>query len=134
MERVTMIGIDLAKSIFQIHAVDAKGRMIFRKALNREEMSPFFANLPPTCLAMEACGSSQHWARVLRDMGHEVKIISAQYVKPYKKTRQKNDQVDAEAIAEAAQRPNMRFVAIKNLSQQDIQSLRTSSFYPVCSF
>ncbi len=118
-----MIGIDLAKSVFQIHAVDQRGQMVFRKTLKRDEMISFFANFPITKIAMEACGSSQYWGRVLRDMGHEIKIISAQYVKPYKRTRQKNDQVDAEAIAEAAMRPNMRFVSVKNLMQQDIQSL-----------
>lgn len=119
---VTTLGIDLAKNVFQIQGVDVKGRPVLHKRLSRSKFLPFFANLPPCLIGLEACGSSNHWARRLRVVGHEVRQISPQYVKPYVKTN-KNDKNDAEAICEAVTRPNMRFVPTKNLAQQDIQAL-----------
>ena len=120
--KITTIGIDLAKEIFQIHAVDEHGKAVLRKQLRRSEMAKFFANLEPCLIGMEACGSSHHWARKLGEFGHTVKLMSPQFVKPYVKTN-KHDMADAEAICEAVNRPNMRFVPIKNIEQQAILSV-----------
>src|SRR4030066_1612142 len=120
--KITTIGIDLAKEVFQIHGVDMHGKAVLRKQLRRSEMARFFANLDPCLVGMEACGSSHHWARKLGEFGHTVKLISPQFVKPYVKTN-KHDMADAEAICEAVNRPNMRFVAIKNIDQQAIFSV-----------
>jgi transposase len=120
--KITTIGIDLAKNIFQIHGVDQHGKTIVRKKLKRAEMSPYFANLPPCLIGMEACGSAHHWARKLESYGHTVKLMAPQFVKPYVKTN-KNDMADAEAICEAVARPNMRFVPIKNVEQQAVLSV-----------
>jgi transposase len=114
---VTTVGIDLAKSVFQVHGVDERARVALRKQLKRAEVRKFFANLPPCLIGMEACGSAHYWARELSQLGHEVKLMSPQFVKPYVKTN-KNDRNDAEGICEAVQRPNMRFVPIKTLEQQ----------------
>lgn len=120
--KITTIGIDLAKEVFQIHGVNAHGRVMMRKQLRRGEMAKFFANLEPCLIGMEACGSSHHWARKLSEFGHTVKLMSPQFVKPYVKTN-KHDMADAEAICEAVTRPNMRFVPIKNVEQQAILSV-----------
>lgn len=120
--KITAIGIDLAKEVFQIHGVDVHGKGVLRKQLRRSEMARFFANLEPCLIGMEACGSSHHWARKLGEFGHTVKLMSPQFVKPYVKTN-KNDMADAKAICEAVNRPNMRFVPIKNVEQQAILSI-----------
>lgn len=114
---ITTIGLDLAKSVFQVHAVDADGKVIVRKALRRAQVLPFFRNTPPCLVGMEACGTSHHWARQLTRLGHEVRLMPPAYVKPYVK-RGKTDANDAEAICEAVTRPTMRFVAIKSEQQQ----------------
>ncbi len=120
--KITTIGIDLAKIVFQIHGVDERGKVGVRKQLKRAEMSVYFANLKPCLIGMEACGSSHYWARKLEGYGHTVKLMAPQFVKPYVKTN-KNDMADAEAICEAVSRPNMRFVAIKTVEQQAILSV-----------
>lgn len=120
--KATTIGIDLAKNVFQIHGVDQFGKVIIKKQLKREQVMPFFANLAQTLIGMEACSSAHHWARKLQDLGHTVKLMAPQFVKPYVKTN-KNDAADAEAICEAVARPNMRFVPIKNVEQQAVLSL-----------
>lgn len=117
--KITTVGIDLAKNVFQVHGVDDHGKAILKKQLKREQMAVFFINLPPCLIGMEACGSAHHWARKLVSMGHTVKLMAPQYVKPYVKTN-KNDAADAEAICEAVARPNMRFVPIKNIEQQAV--------------
>jgi len=119
--KITTIGIDLAKEVFQIHGVDAQGKTVLRKQLRRSEMAKYFANLEPCLVGIEACGSAHHWARKLGEFGHTVKLMSPQFVKPYVKTN-KHDMADAEAICEAVGRPNMRFVPIKTVEQQAILS------------
>jgi transposase len=116
---VVSIGLDLAKSVFQIHGVDASGHAVLRRRLARGELIAFFTKQPRCLVAMEACSSAHHWARELARLGHEVRLIPPQYVKPYVK-RNKTDVADAEAICEAAGRPNMRFVPIKTLEQQNV--------------
>lgn len=120
--KITTIGIDLAKIVFQIHGVDERGKVAVRKQLKRAELAGYFANLEPCVIGMEACGSAHHWARKLEDMGHTVKLMAPQFVKPYVKTN-KNDMADAEAICEAVSRPNMRFVPMKTVEQQAILSV-----------
>ena len=120
--KITTVGMDLAKSVFQIHGVDEQGKVVLRKQLRRSQLKAFFVNLPACLIGMEACGSAHHWARELESLGHTVKLMAPQFVKPYVKTN-KNDQADAEAICEAVSRPNMRFVPIKNLEQQSVLSL-----------
>ncbi len=120
--KITTIGIDLAKAVFQVHGVDVHGKTVLRKQLRRSEMAKFFANLEPCLIGIEACGSSHYWARKLSEFGHTVKLMSPQFVKPYVKTN-KHDMADAEAICEAVSRPNMRFVPIKNIEQQAILSV-----------
>jgi transposase len=115
--KITTLGIDLAKSVFQIHGVDAKGKAVLRKQLKRKEMLAFFAQLSPCVVGMEACGSAHHWARELQQFGHEVRLIAPQFVKPYVKSN-KNDAADAAAICEAVGRPDMRFVSIKTAPAQ----------------
>jgi transposase len=117
MGQVSTIGLDLAKSIFQVHGADASGAVVFRKRLRRNQVLAFFAAQPPCTVAMEACSSSHHWAREIAKLGHTVKLIAPAYVKPFVK-RHKNDAADAEAICEAAQRPTMRFVAPKSAQAQ----------------
>ena len=120
--KITTIGIDLAKEMFQIHGVDTHGKAVLRKQLRRSEMAKFFSNLEPCLIGMEACGSAHHWARKLGEFGHAVKRMAPQFVKPYVKTN-KNDMADAEAICEAVARPNMRYVPMKNIEQQAILSV-----------
>ena len=117
--KITTVGLDLAKQVFQVHGVDAQGTTVLRKKLERSKVLEFFVNLPPCLIGMEACGSSHYWARKLEVLGHVVKLMAPQFVKPYVKTN-KNDAADAEAICEAVTRPNMRFVPIKTDEQQAI--------------
>jgi transposase len=119
---ITTIGVDLAKSIFQVHGVDATGQVVIRKSLRRAQMLPFFARLPSCLVGMEACGTSHHWARELIKLGHEVRLIPPAYVKPYVK-RGKTDAADAEAVCEAVTRPTMRFVPVKSPEQQAALSM-----------
>ncbi len=119
---VSTVGLDLAKNVFQVHGIDAEGRVVVRRALRRRQVIPFFAKLDPCLIGIEACGTSHHWARELIGLGHEVKLMPPNYVKPYVK-RGKTDAADAEAIAEAVTRPTMRFVAIKSPEQQAILAL-----------
>ena len=119
---ISVLGIDLAKSSFQLHGVDQSGYTVCKKTFRRQKLKEFMVNLPPCLVAMEACGSANYWARLFRSYGHKVKLIAPQFVKPYVKSN-KNNAADAEAICEAAQRPNMRFVSIKEIEQQDLQSL-----------
>lgn len=118
-EPIALVGLDIAKSIFQIHAADQHGRPIFRRKLKRDEVEPYFGKLPPCQIGIEACPGSHHWARVLRRFGHNVRLLPAQYVRPYVKTN-KNDAADAEAICEAMTRPTMRFVPVKEEGQQEV--------------
>jgi transposase len=113
VEKITTIGIDLAKNVFQVCGADASGSLLFNKKLRRSQVLQFFAEIPPCVVAMEACCSSHYWAREIAKLGHATKLIPPQYVKPFVK-RQKNDATDAEAICEAAQRPTMRFVPGKS--------------------
>ena len=113
----TIIGLDLAKNVFQVRGVDAKDKTVLRKRLRRSEMPRFFAALAPCVIGIEACGSGHHWARELQRFGHQVRLMPPQYVRPYVKTN-KHDAADAEAICEAVQRPRMRFVPIKGADQQ----------------
>jgi transposase len=117
--QVTTIGLDLAKNIFQVHGITADGTVAFNKSLRRAQLLQFFETLEPCLIGMEACGSSHHWARQFRKLGHEVRLMPAMYVKAYVK-RGKSDAIDAEAICEAVTRPTMRFVAIKTEEQQGV--------------
>ena len=117
MSEVITVGLDIAKHVFHAHGVDDRGRAIFSKRISRGKLLDFFAAQPSCTVALEACGGAHHWARQLTQLGHEVRLIPPAYVKPFVK-RQKNDAIDAEAICEAAQRPNMRFVAVKSEQQQ----------------
>lgn len=117
------VGLDLAKSVFQMHGVGAAGQAVVRRRLTRSQLLPFFAKLPACIIGMEACSSAHHWARELARLGHEVRLVPPQYVK-----RNKTDAADAEAICEAVGRPHMRFVPIKTQAQQAVLALhRTRS-------
>ena len=120
---ITVIGLDLAKSFFQVHAIDAKGEVVVRRKLSRSRVIDFFSKLEPCLVGMEACATAHHWGREIRALGHEVKLMPPQFVKPYLKS-QKNDMADAEAICEAVTRPTMRFVPIKTVDQQSIMVLQ----------
>ncbi len=119
MGQITTIGLDIAKSVFQVHGIDATGEVVLRRRLTRGRLVEFFAKLTPCLVGMEACATSHHWARELRKLGHDVRLMPPRYVKPYVK-RQKNDTADAEAICEAVTRPTMRFVEVKSPQQQSI--------------
>lgn len=122
MRSITTLGIDLAKDSFYLHGVDENGAIVIKKPVSRAKLSKEIVKLSPCLIGMEACGSAHYWARKFKDFGHEVKLMSPQFVKPYVKSN-KNDSNDAEAICEAVTRPSMRFVGVKSLKQQDIQSL-----------
>jgi transposase len=117
MQTITTIGLDIAKSVFQVHGVDAHGQVVIRRQLKRRYVLAFFQRLPPCLVGIEACSSSHYWSRELQALGHTVRLMPPAYVKPYVK-RQKNDAADAEAICEAVTRPTMRFVATKTPDQQ----------------
>jgi transposase len=120
--KVTTVGLDLAKNVFQVHGVDKQGKTIVRRKLRRGQVREYFAKLPPCLVGMEACGGAHYWARELSALGHTVKLMSPQFVKPYVKSN-KNDANDAEGICEAVARPTMRFVAIKGIEHQDLQAV-----------
>ncbi len=122
MGQVVTIGLDIAKSVFQVHGVDAEGAVVIRQKLPRARLLSFFAKLEPCLVGIEACGASHHWARELTRLGHEARLMPPSYVKPYLK-RQKNDMADAEAICEAVTRPTMRFVPVKSPEQQGVMVL-----------
>jgi transposase len=119
---ITTVGIDLAKNVLQVHAVDARGKVVLRRQLKRNEMGPFFANLPTCLIGMEACASAHYWGRTLGRFGHTVRLMAPQFVKPYVKSN-KNDVADAEAICEAVARPHMRFVPLKSIEQPSVIAL-----------
>ena len=120
--KVTRVGLDLAKQVFQVHGVDEKGRQVLSRQLKRGQVEGFFRGLEPCLVGMEACGGAHHWARVLGAMGHEGRLMAPQHVKPYVKGN-KNDANDAQGICEAVGRPSMRFVALKTVEQQGLQAL-----------
>src|SRR5690349_3950280 len=114
---ITTVGVDLAKNAFQVHAIGGAGEVVARRVLRRAQVVPFFRNLAPCLIGMEACGTSHYWARELAALGHTVRLMPPAYVKPYVK-RGKTDAADAEAICEAVTRPTMRFVPVKSVEQQ----------------
>lgn len=122
MKDIKVLGIDLAKNVFQLHGTSLQGKCLMRKTLKRAEMATFLATLKPCIIGMEACGGAHHWARLCRKHGHEVRLMAPRFVKPYVKSN-KTDRNDAEAIAEACMRPSMRFVAVKTEAQQDMLSI-----------
>lgn len=124
-QEVVTVGLDLAKNVFQVHAIAADGAVLIRRKLRRTEVIRFFAELSPCLVGMEACASAHHWARELMAIGHEVRLMPPAYVKPYVK-RGKTDAADAEAICEAVTRPTMRFVAVKSVEQQAVLMLHKS--------
>jgi transposase len=125
MSEISIIGLDLAKQVFQVHGADKAGRCLLRKQIKRREVLRFFTELAPCIVAMEACGSAHYWARQIAKLGHEVRLVPPAYVKPYVK-RGKTDRIDAEAICEAASRPGMRFVPVKTVEQQSLTTLHRS--------
>jgi transposase len=122
MEKITTVGIDLAKRVFVLHGVDAMGRVVLKKTVRREQLMELVAGLPPCRIGMEACAGAHEWARRFGELGHEVKLMAAKFVIPYRKNG-KNDGNDAEAICEAVGRPNMRFVPVKSAEQQAVLAL-----------
>jgi len=116
---IRTVGIDLAKNVFQVHGMNELGKPLLRKQLKRDQMAVFFTNLSPCLIGMEACSSAHYWARKLKALGHTVRLMAPQFVKPYVKSN-KNDAADAEAICEAVTRPTMRFMPIKNVEQQSV--------------
>jgi transposase len=119
---INIMGIDIAKSTFQLHGADDSGEVVLKKRLPRHKLAVYIANLPRCTIVMESCGGANYWARTFQRSGHTEKLISLQFVKPFVKTN-KNDANDAQAIVEAASRPSMNFVPIKQVEQQDIQSI-----------
>ena len=122
---ISMIGIDTAKNIFHLHGVDAQGKVELKRKLRREELIAFFERQPRCTVVMEACGAAHHWARVLGGLGHTVKLIASEAVKPYVKRGKKNDPADAAAICAAASRPDAKFVVVKSLEQQGVLALHS---------
>ena len=122
MKQITMIGVDLAKNVFQLHGVDASHQPVLRRQLRRTQMLPFFAKLPPCTVVMEACGSAHYWAREIGALGHEVRLVPPAYARVYAK-RGKSDAIDAEAVCEAGSRPAMRFVPVKSAESQALATL-----------
>jgi transposase len=122
---ISMIGIDTAKCIFHLHGVDAQGKVQLKRKLRREELIAFFERQPRCTVVMEACGAAHHWARVLGGLGHTVKLIASEAVKPYVTRGKKNDPADAAAICAAASRPDAKFVAVKGLEQQGVLALHS---------
>jgi hypothetical protein len=123
---ITMIGLDTAKSVFQVHGVNESGKMEFKRKLRRSELIPFFEKLEACTVIMEASGAAHHWARILRGLGHKVKLIAPAAVRPFVKKGMKNDPADASALCTAASRPDMIFVPIKNIEQQGILALHSA--------
>ncbi len=122
MEKISTIGLDIAKSVFQVHGIDEVGEVVVQRRLRRRQVLPFFKRQAPCLVGLEACATAHHWAREIEKLGHEVRLMPPRYVKPYVK-RNKNDAADAEAICEAVQRPTMRFVPIKSPEQQSVLML-----------
>jgi transposase len=125
--KVTTLGIDLAKSIFRVHGVDDRGTVVLRPQFARKQLLSVLANLPPSLVGMEACAGAHYWAREIEKLGHKVRLMSPQFVAPYRKS-QKNDGNDAAAICEAVGRPSMRFVPVKSPAQQDVQAVHRIRF------
>src|SRR5256886_7236517 len=125
MRKISIVGLDLAKNVFQVHGVDASGGVVLRRQFRRGAVEKFFAQLPPCTVGVEACGSAHHWARVNGRYGHQVRLMPPAYVKAYVK-RNKNDGRDAEAICEAVSRPTMRFVPVKSVEQQATMAVHTT--------
>ena len=126
MEKISTIGLDIAKNVFQVHGIDEDGTVVVRRQVKRKQLVAFFSDLQPCLVGMEACATAHHWARELVKLGHEVRLMPPRYVKPYVK-RNKNDMADAEAICEAVTRPTMRFVAIKTAEHQSVLMLHKTS-------
>jgi transposase len=122
---ISMIGLDTAKSVFQVHAVDETGRMVIKRKLQRSELIAFFKKLVGCTVVMEACGAAYHWARMLTGLGHDVKLVAPEAVKPFVKKGKKNDAADAAAICAAASHPDTRFVPVKSLAQQGVLALHS---------
>jgi len=125
MGEISMIGLDIAKNVFQVHGVDASGTAVLQRTLRRGQVEKFFAQLPATRVGLEACGSAHHWARVISGYGHEIRLMPPSYVRPYVR-RNKNDARDAEAICEAMGRPRMRFVPVKSAEQQAVLAVHST--------
>ena len=125
MDKISVVGLDLAKNVFQVHAVNAQGRVVERKQLRRSEVLSWFAKIEPCRIGLEACGGMHYWARKLSELGHTVRPMAARFIKPYLKSN-KSDMLDAEAICEAMQRPGMRFVSVKSAQQQAVLHLHHS--------
>src|SRR3954447_15565500 len=128
---ITMIGLDTAKSVFQVHAVDGAGKAVMRRKLRRSELIPFFEQQEACTVVIEACGAAHHWARLLGGLGHEVRLIAPEAVKPFVKKGKKNDAADAAAICAAASRPEAKFVPVKSLEQQGTLALHAARSLPV---
>src|SRR4051795_7168379 len=122
---VSMIGMDTAKSVFHLHGVDAQGKVLLKRKLGRDQLIGFFEQQPRCTVVMEACGAAHHWARVISGLGHEVKLIASEAVKPFVKRGKKNDPADAAAICAAASRPEAKFVMAKSLEQQGVLALHS---------
>ncbi|MGY3364307.1 transposase [Bradyrhizobium sp. GM2.4] len=127
MEKIITVGLDLAKSIFQVHGIAENGKVLVRRTLRRSQLLPFFRSLPACLVGMEACASAHHWAREIAALGHAVRMMPPAYVKPYVK-RNKTDVADAEAICEAVTRPTMRFVPVKTAEQRTTSVLDARNF------
>lgn len=123
---ITMIGLDIAKSVFQLHGVDASGKAQLKRKLRRSELLAFFERQPRCTVVMEACGAAHHWARMLSGLGHEVRLVASEAVKPFAKRGKKNDATDAAAICAAASQADAKFVAMKSLEQQGVLALHSA--------